>query len=540
MSEIPLRFNSRRSPVYGTRGIVATTQPLASEAGLRILQKGGNAADAAVATAAVLNVTEPTSTGIGGDCFCLFYDASKNRVKGLNGSGRAPGELSIDKLSELGIGEELPSPSVHTVTVPGAAAGWVDTIDKFGSMDISEVLEPAINLAANGFPVSPITAHAWANGVYKLKRGPYGDEMLIDGRAPRVGELMRNLALARTFREVSESGKSGFYQGRIAEAIVDLIQSMGGFMTLEDLENHYSTFPEPISVNYKGLDVYEIPPNGQGITALIALNILEEYDLKGMGHQSSQAIHTMIEALRIAFADTRWYVADPDVVDVPIEELISKEYAAERRKLLKFNKASPDVEKGSPVTGSDTVYFCVVDGAGNACSFINSNYKGFGTGLIPKGCGFTLQNRGANFSLNKDHPNALAPDKRPYHTIIPGMTMREGELHGPFGVMGGFMQPQGHVQVIVNMVDFELNPQEALDSPRFCIMDGTSGGKVAVEEGILITKMGKLVNMGHEVIPLTGYSRSTFGRGQIILRNPDTGVLCAGSDPRGDGQAIAW
>ncbi len=535
-----LRFDSFRSPVYGRRGMVASSQPLASEVGMRILQQGGNAADAAVAVAAALNVTEPTSTGIGGDCFCLFFDNKTKIVSGLNASGRAPAELNLETLVQKGITEVLPPFSVHTITVPGAAAGWVDTIDKFGTMELNEILQPAIELAELGFPVAPFTALAWNRGARLLKNGPNAEEMLLNGEAPREGEIMKNPTLANTFREVAEHGKSGFYEGRIAEAIVDLIQSIDGVMTLKDLKNHQTTYDEPISINYRGVDVYEIPPNGQGITALIALNILEEFNITSMKHSSVEHLHVMIEAMRIAFADTRWYVADPAVVDVPIKKLISKEYASERRKLIDVTKATVDVQKGSPFASSDTVYFSIVDGEGNACSFINSNYMGFGTGLIPKGCGFTLQNRGANFTLNPDHPNVLAPNKRPYHTIIPAMATKNNELFACFGVMGGFNQPQGHVQVILNLLDFEMNPQEALNSPRFCITDGTSNGKVALEEGINVSTMSTLKDMGHEIVPTSGVSRMIFGRGQIITRNPKTGVLCGGSSPRADGIAIGW
>jgi len=377
-------------------------------------------------------------------------------------------------------------------------------------------------------------------GIPRLKNGPHYEELLIDGEAPRAGGLMKNRNLARTFGEVAEHGKAGIYEGRIAEEIVKVLGDMGGTMTLDDLKSHRNTFPEPINTNYKGLDVYEVPPNGQGITVLIALNILEEYDFDGVPHGSVKHLHTLIEAMRLAFADTRWYVADPDVVHVPVKELISKRYAAERRVLLDPEKASVDVQRGSPVAGSDTVYFCVVDGDGNACSFINSNYSGFGTGIIPRGCGFTLQNRGYGFSLDPEHPNRLEPGKRPYHTIIPGMATMDGELYAPFGVMGGFMQPQGHVQVVVNTVDYGMNPQEALDAPRFCILDGTSGGKVHLEDGISVQVMSRLAVMGHEVVPASGWRRILFGKGQIIHRDPETGVLTAGSDPRGDGCAVGW
>ena len=535
-----LKFNSRRSPVYGTRGMVASSQPLASAAGLRILQRGGNAADAAVAVAAALQVTEPCSTGLGGDCFCLYFDAKTKTLSGINASGRAPAELSIDKLAELGITGSLPPFSPHTVTVPGAAAGWVDTIEKFGTMTLREVLQPAIELAENGFPVSPITAVSWQRGVPQLLNGPYGDELLINGRAPQAGEKIKLPTLANTLRELAEHGKAGFYEGPIAEAIVELVQSMGSFMTLDDLKNHYNTYDKPISINYRGIDVWELPPNGQGITALIALNILEEYDISSFKHLSVEHLHLLIESLRLAFADTRWYVADPEKVAVPIQDLLSKDYAKRRSGLIDFDRANLNLARGDPFSSSDTVYFCVVDGEGNACSFINSNYMGFGTGLVPKGCGFTLQNRGANFSLDPEHPNCLEPNKRPYHTIIPGMMTIDGELFGPFGVMGGFMQPQGHVQVITNLIDYEMNPQEALDAPRFCIIDGLSNGKVALEEGISIEVMSSLARKGHTVVPTSGFARSIFGRGQIILRDPDTGVMIAGSDPRADGLAIGY
>ncbi|MCG3258600.1 MAG: gamma-glutamyltransferase [Candidatus Heimdallarchaeota archaeon] len=535
-----LRFDSYRSPVYGRRGIVASSQPLASEAGMRILQQGGNAADAAVATAAALNVTEPCSTGIGGDCFSLYYDGKQKTVFGLNASGRAPSELNLNFLANQEITGSLPPLSVHTITVPGAAAGWVDTIEKFGTLTMKEVLAPAIELAEGGFPVAPFTALAWKRSELLIKKGPYGKEMLLNGEAPKEGEIMKNPALGQTFRTLAEHGKKGFYEGRIAKAIIDLIQSFNGVMSLDDLKKHHNTFDEPISTNYKGVDVFEIPPNGQGITALIALNILEEFDLAKMNHSSVEHLHVMIEAMRIAFADTRWYVADPDVVNVPIKELISKDYATERRRLIDLTKATVDTERGSPFTSSDTVYFSVADSKGNACSFINSNYMGFGTGLIPQGCGFTLQNRGANFTLEAGHPNVLAPNKRPYHTIIPGMATKDGELYASFGVMGGFNQPQGHAQVIINMVDYGMNPQQALNAPRFTIRDGTSGGNVALEDGISDSTMSALKSMGHEIIPTSGIARMIFGRGQIIKRDSKSGVLCGGTSPRADGLAIAW
>jgi gamma-glutamyltranspeptidase/glutathione hydrolase len=518
--------------------MVASSQPLASITGINILQKGGNAADAAVAVAAVLNMTEPTSTGIGGDCFCLYYNAKNRKIDGINGSGRAPSGLSIEFLNDQGIMDYLPHFSVHTVTVPGAVDGWIDTLEKFGTMSISEVLEPAIKLGEDGFPVSPITAGSWERGIPQLKNGPHYKELLLNGRAPKPGELVHNPNLSKTLQEIADHGRSGFYEGRVAEEIVKVLGDLGGVLTLDDLKQHHSSFPEPIEINYKGINVFEMPPNGQGITALIALNIVEEFDLSQVHHGSVEHLHILIEATRLAFADTNWYVADPDFYNVPVSELISKNYAEKRRSLIDLSKASVDVRKGSPFSGSDTVYFCVVDGMGNACSFINSNYSGFGTGIIPRGCGFTLQNRGANFSLDPDHPNKLEPRKRSYHTIIPGMALKEDELYCPFGVMGGFMQPQGHLQVIVNLVDYDMNPQEALDAPRFRIQDEANGGIVYIEEGIGMGVLGQLADMGHNVIPTNGQMRGIFGKGQIIIRDSASGVLIGGSDPRADGCAI--
>ena len=535
-----LFFHSHRSPVYSRNGIVATSQPLATAAGLEILAKGGNAADAAVAAGAALNVTEPSSTGIGGDMFALFYSADAKRVTALNGSGRAPAALTLDRLKQDGFSSELPPFHAHTVTVPGACAGWFDLIEKHGSLAMSEILAPAILLAREGFPVGPLTSHSWQRGAQnQLKSALNGQEMTIDGRGPQPGEIFRNPNLARTLELVARGGASAFYQGEIAEAIVGVIKEAGGCLSLEDLTSHTSTWEEPISVTYRGLRVYECPPNGQGLTALIALNILEGFDVGALASLSTERLHLMIEALRLAFADARWYVADPKFSNIPMEELLSKEYANERRELIDLKRATVDPQRGRPVSSSGTVYLSVVDKFGNACSFINSNYWGFGTGIVPKGYGFTLQNRGHNFSLDPNHPNALQPRKRPYHTIIPAMVTREdGSLYASYGVMGGFMQPQGHVQVLSALVDSGLDPQSALDLPRFCIDAEESGGRVALEEGIPADVVLNLEEMGHPVYAVSGYDRSLFGRGQVILRDPETGVLCAGSDPRADGCAM--
>jgi len=553
-------FNSHRSPVYGCNGIVATSQPLATAAGLEILASGGNAADAAVAAGAALNVTEPTSTGIGGDMFALFYSVDTGEVTALNGSGRAPTALTLDRLRTEGLlADTLPLFHAHTVTVPGACAGWCDLIEKHGSLSMGEILAPAIRLASDGFPVAPLTSFFWGRGAERqLASAPNGSELTINGRGPKAGEIFRNPGLARTFEAVARGGASVFYQGQIAESIVNVIKEAGGCMSLDDLALHVSTWEEPISVTYRGLRVYECPPNGQGITALIALNLLEGFELASLGTSSAEKMHLMIEALRLAFADASWYVADTKFSNVPIKELLSKEYTNKRRKLIDPKRATVDQKRGTPVSSSNTVYLSVADKWGNACSFINSNYWGFGTGIVPKGWGFTLQNRGHNFSLDPEHPNCLAPRKRPYHTIIPAMVTRaertlserqrdevEDEaqgtketLYASYGVMGGFMQPQGHVQVLSALHDAGLDPQSALDLPRFCIDVEESGGRVAIEEDMPQETYSALEKMGHPVYSVSGYERALFGRGQVILRDPETGVLCAGSDPRADGCAM--
>ncbi|MBC8503433.1 MAG: gamma-glutamyltransferase [Anaerolineales bacterium] len=525
--------------------MVATTQPLAVAAGLEILAQGGNAADAAIATAAALNVTEPTSTGIGGDAFALYYNAKTGKVTALNGSGRAPSSLSIDLVKGAGLFTDLNSPisnpyHPYTITVPGACSAWCDLVERHGKLAISDVLAPAIWLAAEGFPVAPTTAYFWERGADRqLVNTPNGHELTIDGRAPKAGEIFRNPGLARTFRAIAEGGKRAFYQGEIAKAVAAVIQDAGGCLTVEDLASHQATWDDPISTTYRGYDVWECPPNGQGLTALLGLNILEGFDIGGTEPLSAERLHLQIEAMRLAFADTRWYVSDPQFSKIPLEELLSKAYAEERRKLIDPKRATLDQQRGKPVSSSDTVYLSVVDGEGNACSFINSNYMGFGTGIVPKGWGFSLQNRGHNFSLDPKHPNVLMPGKRPYHTIIPGMITRDDELFASFGVMGGFMQPQGHMQVASALIDDDLGPQAALDLPRFCIDDGESGGEVALEVGIPSDVMDTLKQMGHPTQAVDGYARALFGRGQIIMRDSESGTLFGGSDPRADGCAMS-
>lgn len=534
-------YPSRRSVVMGTRGMAAASQPLAVAAGLRILEQGGNAADAAVAMAAVLAVTEPTSTGLGGDCFALYYEVNSRSVHALNGSGRAPRDLTPERIKKAGFEGALPPFHPYTITVPGACAGWCDLLDRFGQLDLARVLAPAIDLAERGFPVAPLTAHFWQRGAEaQLRHALNGHELLIDGRAPRAGECFRNLNLSRVLQQIALGGKRAFYEGPVAEAIVSTVREAGGCLSLDDLAEHQSTWDEPLSVTYRHLRVWECPPNGQGLTALLALNILSGFDLASLEALSADRLHLEIEALRLAFADAFRYIADPSFASIPVEVLLSGAYAAERRALIHPRQALPEVGYGNPYQGSDTVYFCVVDGQGNACSFVNSNYMGFGTGIVPRGCGFSLQNRGHNFSLDPTHPNALQPGKRPYHTIIPALVTHADDdaLYAALGVMGGFMQPQGHVQVVTALADDALDPQTALDRPRFCLQDQSVRGLVALEEGIPEATLVALEAMGHPVERVTGMSRALFGRGQIIFRDRETGVLWGGSDLRADGCAF--
>ncbi|RVX74856.1 hypothetical protein B0A52_01133 [Exophiala mesophila] len=597
-----VQFPSRRSVVHSTKGMVACTQPLAAEAGQRILKMGGNAADAAVATAAALNVTEPASTGIGGDMFCLWFDAKTKQVHALNGSGRSAKNTTLEQVrKELGLAPgaraKIPPQSALAVTVPGAAAGWVDTVERFGSgkLTLEQILTPAIELAEEGFPVSEFSAAFWKDSERDLKNAsPNFREILKKDkqaeffvRAPRAGEILRNPNLAKTFRTLAAEGKKGFYSGRIAQSIVDVLKQTGGHIELSDLEAHLNQAveePIPISHKFRGqnvrktatqrvtngtsdghfVELWEHPPNGQGIVALIALGILEELERTQQiqtfateDHNSPLYLHAVIEALQIAFADAAWWVTDPEHSPHKPEALLSKEYLAERAKLFNKEKAGNHI-RGQPGPSpaqnhSDTVYFAVADKEGNGMSFINSNYEGFGSCIIPQGTGFVLQNRGSNFELGpEDHPNLYKGGKRPYHTIIPGMITHgdgaERQLHSVYGVMGGFMQPQGHVQVLLNMEVFGMNPQQALDAPRFCIGAGAPAGQapkagtVFIEEGIDDNVVKVLKQMGHDIEVLKGWSRGKFGRGQIVRRHVDeeTGipVYSGGSDMRGDGCAI--
>lgn len=524
-------YSSRRSPTIARRGIVATSQPLAVQAGIAMLQHGGNAVDAALATAIALTVVEPTSNGIGSDAFALVWDGS--RLHGLNGSGRAPGGLTIDAVRAMGH-NALPARGWLPVTVPGAPAAWRDLHAGFGRLPFKELFEPAILYAEQGYPLSPILAHFWG-----LAARAYGDlkdqefrgwfeTFAPGGHAPQAGEMWASPGHAATLRAIAQSNADEFYTGQLAKAVASFAKETGGLITEEDLASHTSTWVEPISTNYRGYDAWEIPPNGQGIAALIALNILEGFDLSHSNRDAAQSLHLQIESLKLAFADAHRYVADPEFADVPTARLLDKGYAAERRKQIGSRALNP--EPGDPRSGG-TVYLCAVDGDGMMVSFIQSNYMGFGSGVVVPGTGIALQNRGHGFRLDPEHPNSLQPGKRPYHTIIPGFLTRDGQAIGPYGVMGGFMQPQGHMQMVVNTVDYHMQPQASLDAPRW---QWTQGRTVEMEADADRAAIEGLRAMGHDIKVVE--PGGGFGRGQIIWRLP-SGAYVAGSDKRADGYA---
>lgn len=519
-------------------GAVATSQPLAAAAGLDVLRRGGTAADAAVAMAAVLAVVEPMSTGIGGDAFALVYEAKTGKVHALNASGRTAAAATIEAYRERGF-SSMPERGIMAITVPGAVSGWAALVERFGTMKLGELLEPAIDYARNGFPVAPITAMDWEAAVPVLQSHPNSARVFLPGgRAPRPGEVVRLPELARSLEAIAQGGREAFYEGELAEQMVDFIAAEGGLLTREDFRQHQPQWQEPISVDYRGYRLYECPPNGQGIIALMALNILKQEPVASMGYTSPDYWHLAIEALKLAFHDAWHYVADPELADVPVEELLSPAYAARRRELISMDRAIAQPSHGHPQV-SDTVYMTAVDGQGNAVSFINSIFYSFGSGMVAGETGIVLQNRGAMFSFDPAHRNHLAPRKLPYHTIIPAMVTKDGQLFMSYGVMGGLMQPQGHVQVLVNIVDFGMDVQQALDAPRFRYVEGT---RVLLEPGAN-QLVGKALGARGHAISAPGPDAKEyfgFGGGQVIMRDAETGVLLAGSDPRKDGLAIGF
>jgi len=555
-------FRSRRSNVMSTRGIAAASQPLAALAGLDMLRAGGNAADAAVAMAAVLNVVEPFSTGIGGDCFALFWDAKKKKVYGLNGSGPAAKAASIEDLRQQGY-KQYPLFSGHAVSVPGTVAGWSALLERFGRMSLRDVLQPAILYAIEGYPLTEWIGSGWKLMERRLLREhvdetlpkylqrsgppqPSGNEFLIDGKAPEVGDWVKLPTLGETLKGIAQEGKNYIYEGEFAHRLCEHVQKYGGWLEPSDLFGFEAEWVEPIAADYHGVRLYECPPNGQGLAAIVAARIADGFNLAEM--DMVQRTHILIECMRLGFKEALQWVSDPHFTDIPYDELFSKEYIKRQRDLIEGQQVIQHLSSDIQPVGDDTVYMSAVDDEGNACSFINSLYMGGGTGLIVPGTGVFLQNRAALFSLDSQHPNALEGGKRPYHTIIPAMLTKENELFASFGIMGGFMQPQAHLQTLSNIVDYGFNPQQTLDMPRFCLnVNGGGGvgaddpgGEVYLEKGFSFDDMAALRRKGHRLSPISGRGRAIFGGGQIIQRNLESGVLIAGSDPRKDGCAMGW
>lgn len=530
-------FAARRSVVMACGGMVATSQPLAAEAGVAILKKGGNAFDAAIATALTLGVVEPMSTGIGGDAFFLYHCAADGKIYGVNGSGRCPRRLTLEALRSQGI-HHIPPTGLGSVTVPGAIDAFVEVQRRHGKLSFAEVLEPAIFYASRGFPVSEIIAHQWQTAAPLLSR--YLDSArtyLPHGRAPQAGEIHHQPHLARTLQLLASEGREAFYCGDIARRIVQFSKDNGGFLELEDFATHTTEWVTPLRTDYRGYSVLELPPNGQGITALMALNVLEGFDLSSMEYGSAAYYHLLIEATKQAFADRNRYIADPAFATIPVDGLLSKAYAAARRAEIALNQAH-DYAAGDPVAFGNTVYISCVDSERNTVSLIHSVFAGFGSGVVAGDTGICLQNRGSGFVADPLHPNALAPGKRPFHTIIPAMILKDERPWLCYGVMGGDMQAQGHVQVAVNMIDFHMNVQEAIEAPRYRLLEGR---QVALERVIGHEVRTELSAMGHDLLPYGEVPPgSAYGGGQAILIDHEQGVLHGGSDHRKDGCAIGY
>lgn len=530
------KYASRRRVVHAKRGMVCTSQPLASQAGLTILQQGGNAIDAAIATAICQTIVEPTNNGLGSDCFALVWTGGK--LHGLNGSGYAPQRLTPEAVAASGATERMPLRGWEAVTVPGAPSAWAELHKRFGRLPFAKLFEPAIYYAEQGYPVSPIVARFWQEGIDALK--PYKNNPAIapwfatfdvhgNGVAPQTGELVTLPDHAKTLRILADSYCESYYRGELAQRLVEFSDKTGGYLSLEDLADYRAEWVEPVHINYHGYDVWEMPPNGHGITALMALNILKDMEIGAK--DTGDTFHKQIEAMKLAFADGMHYIADPRYMQTRVEELLSDAYAAQRRALIGETALEPT--HGKPFCGG-TVYLCTADGEGNMVSFIQSNYKDFGSGIVLPGYGINLNDRGAGFSLNPELDDYLAPRKKPYHTIIPGFLTHEGEAVGPFGVMGAYMQPQGHVQVIMNTVDWLLNPQSALDAPRW---QWIAGKEIWLESSVAPEIVEDLRRRGHEVRVLE--DDTTFGRGEIIWRDSN-GVLAGATEPRADGVVAAW
>jgi len=541
-------YSSRRSLIYSQKGMVATSQPLAAQAGLEAIKQGGNAIDAAVAAAACLTVTEPTSNGIGSDAFALVW--ADGRLHGLNASGPAPGLIAADKVKATGC-SEMPGLGWLPVTVPGAPAAWAKLSDQWGKLSLEEAFAPAIAYARDGFPVSPVTAGIWGKAVHKYisareerkvktskGRNDEGEAgfrewfniFAPDDRAPRAGELWKFPDHAATLDMIAREGAEVFYRGEIAERIDHFSRSGGGYLRGEDLAGYEPVWVEPLSAGYRHCRLWELPPNGQGLVALIALNIYKEICKEKSDEE--ELLHRKIEAVKLALTDGFKYITDPAKMKISPEKLLQESYARSRGKLIGDNASTPENDPGS---GGGTVYLATADCEGNMVSFIQSNYEGFGSGMVVPGTGIALQNRGREFSLDPGHANYLEPGKKPYHTIIPGFMTENSRPLGPFGVMGGYMQPQGHFQLLTGMLDDHLNPQAALDAPRWRWVEGNT---VEVEHSFPLPLARKLSARGHNII--YSHEPSGFGRGQVILQDPESGILCGATEPRADGTVAAW
>ncbi|MFC0117825.1 gamma-glutamyltransferase [Pseudoalteromonas xiamenensis] len=530
-----------RSEVIAPHAMAATSQPLATQVALNIMRQGGTAIDAAIAANAMLGLVEPTGSGIGGDLFAIVWDAKQQKLFGLNASGRSPKSLTLDILKQQGT--KIPSYGPLPVSVPGAVDGWFELHAKFGKLPMKTLLAPAIEYAKQGFPVSELIAYYMQKSVAVRGQYPgFKDVFMPSGTMPRKGELFKNPALAKTYQEIADTGRDAFYKGKIAREIARYMKAQGGYLSYEDLATHHSEWVEPIGVDYRGYTLWELPPNGQGIAAQQILNLLEGFDLKAMGFDSPEYVHTFVEAKKLAFADRAKYYADPDFNSLPIKQLVSKEYAESRRTLIDPEKAAKRDHAG-PVEG-DTIYLTTADKDGKMVSLIQSNFRGMGSGMTPPTLGFVLQNRGELFSLKEGHYNVYAPGKRPFHTIIPAFVTKEGKPFMSFGVMGGATQPQMHAQILINMIDFGMNLQEAGDAPRI-LHSGSSqptdeimldGGSVHLENGFSAQTRRSLIEKGHKLQEMVG----PYGGYQAIMRDPTTGVYYGASESRKDGQAAGY
>ncbi len=532
-----------RSEVIAQHGMVATSQPLATQVGLEILKRGGNAVDAAIAANAMLGLVEPTGNGIGGDLFAIIWDAKTKKLHGLNASGRSPGALKLSYFLENDI-KKIPAHGPLPVSVPGCVDGWFEMHQKFGAMSMADILQPTINYANEGFPVSELIAHYMQlSGGFLSKFDGFKETYMPNGHMPKKGEIFKNPYLANTLTEIAKGGRDAFYRGAIAKTIAKYMKEQGGFLSYEDLANHKSEWVEPVSTNYRGYDIWELPPNGQGIAALQILNILEGYDIKAMNFGSLEYVHTFTEAKKLAYEDRARFYADMDFNQVPVERLISKEYARERSAMIRPNRAARSFPSGNLRDG-DTIYLTVADKDGNMVSLIQSNFRGMGSGMTPTGLGFVLQDRGQLFSLEKGHFNVYEPNKRPFHTIIPAFITKGGAPWISFGLMGGAMQPQGHVQIVVNLIDFGMNLQEAGDAPRMQHLGSsqptgekmTDGGTLYLEDGFDYEVVRGLMRKGHKV----SWANGAYGGYQAIMWDDENGVYYGASESRKDGQAAGY